>query len=256
MELLVSVRSGAEVEPALKGGADIIDAKEPGRGSLGAVSPAVLAEIVARVPPDQALSVALGDFADPVAVEAAITSVSISQRLAPLYFKLGFAGVIARNRLENMIARAVAAAERHQASPRIVVVAYADSARAGSALPEGLRDIAVTQGAAGVLLDTSMKDGRGLLGCMDQVALERWVVRGKEAVLLTALAGELKLEDIALIGRANPDVVGFRGAACDGGRDGRVSASRVQALRERVGHGSGSVQGSRFPGGSTDWRNA
>jgi (5-formylfuran-3-yl)methyl phosphate synthase len=246
MELLVSVRSRAEVEPALKGGADIIDAKEPGRGSLGAVSPAVLAEIVARIPPDQALSVALGDFADPAAVEEEITSVSISPRLAPLYFKLGFAGVIARKRLETMIARAVAAAERHQASPRIVVVAYADSARAGGTLPEALRDIAVTQGAAGVLLDTSAKDGRGLLGWMDQATLERWVIRGKEAAVLTALAGELKLEDIALIGRVDPDVVGFRGAACDGGRDGRVNASRVQALREQVGPGSGSIQGSRF----------
>src|SRR4051812_47948913 len=42
MELLVSVRSAKEVEAALAGGADIIDAKEPSRGSLGAVSPKVL----------------------------------------------------------------------------------------------------------------------------------------------------------------------------------------------------------------------
>ena len=52
MQLLVSVRSAAEVGPALSGGADIIDAKEPDRGSLGAVSPATLAEILARVPPE------------------------------------------------------------------------------------------------------------------------------------------------------------------------------------------------------------
>ena len=40
MQLLVSVRSAVEVAPALAGGADIIDAKEPDRGSLGAVSAA------------------------------------------------------------------------------------------------------------------------------------------------------------------------------------------------------------------------
>ena len=39
MRLLVSVRSAAEVAAALAGGADIIDAKEPSRGGLGAVDP-------------------------------------------------------------------------------------------------------------------------------------------------------------------------------------------------------------------------
>ena len=47
MRLLVSVRAAAEVAPALAGGADIIDAKEPARGSLGAVSPTRLREIAA-----------------------------------------------------------------------------------------------------------------------------------------------------------------------------------------------------------------
>ena len=39
MRLLVSVRSAAEVRPALAGGADIIDAKEPSLGSLGRGEP-------------------------------------------------------------------------------------------------------------------------------------------------------------------------------------------------------------------------
>ena len=43
MRLLVSVRSADEVAAAMAGGADIIDAKEPARGSLGAVDAATLA---------------------------------------------------------------------------------------------------------------------------------------------------------------------------------------------------------------------
>ncbi len=39
--LLVSVRSAAEAEIALSAGADLIDVKEPSRGSLGAADPAV-----------------------------------------------------------------------------------------------------------------------------------------------------------------------------------------------------------------------
>ncbi|HEV7366468.1 MAG TPA: (5-formylfuran-3-yl)methyl phosphate synthase [Gemmatimonadales bacterium] len=256
MELLVSVRSGAEVEPALTGGADIIDAKEPTRGSLGLVSDAVLADILAQVPGDQALSIALGDFSHPDDVLAAVSTRPLPARRAHLYLKLGFAGVTARDDLETMVATAVAAAEWHQAWPRIVVVAYADSARAETANPDTIREIAADRGAAGVLLDTCIKDGRGLFGWMDRPALELWVERGRDAGLLTAVAGGLELDDIELVGVADPDVVGVRGAACDGGRGGQVNASRVRALRERIRPSSGSVQGLGLWAKPVGWRNA
>jgi uncharacterized protein (UPF0264 family) len=243
MELLVSVRSGAEVAPALAGGADIIDAKEPYHGSLGPVSPEVLADILAQVPGEQALSLALGDFAAPNEVLAAFTSWPLGARSGPLYVKLGFAGVSAPDRLEAMVATAVAAAHQHEPSPLVVVVAYADSARAATASPDTIRRIAAECGAVGALLDTQVKDGRGLLSWMDVPALGLWVERGRDAGLLTALAGGLLLDDIGPVSAANPNVVGVRGAACDGGRDGRVNARRVQALRERLRSPSGFVQG-------------
>ena len=62
MQLLVSVRSEAEVAAALAGGADLIDAKEPALGSLGPVGGAELLAIAARVPETVPLSAALGDF--------------------------------------------------------------------------------------------------------------------------------------------------------------------------------------------------
>ena len=53
MRLLVSVRSAAEAVAALDGAAHIVDAKEPARGPLGAVEPAVLAAILDQVPANQ-----------------------------------------------------------------------------------------------------------------------------------------------------------------------------------------------------------
>jgi uncharacterized protein (UPF0264 family) len=248
MELLVSVRSGAEVAAALAGGADVIDAKEPSHGSLGPVSPEALADILAEVPAEQALSLALGDFAAPDEVLAAFTSRQMAARSAPLYLKLGFAGVSASDRLEAMIATAVAASHRHLASPLVVAVAYADWARAATAPPETISRIALECGAAGVLLDTQVKDGQGLLNWIDLPALRLWVERGRDVGLLTALAGGLQVDDIGLVSGARPDVVGVRGAACDGGREGRVNAGRVQALRERLRRPtSGFVQGG-LPG--------
>ena len=72
MRLLVSVRSAEEVSAALAGGADIIDAKEPARGSLGRVTPAVLSAIAACTPASVPLSVALGDCADLDTLRAAM----------------------------------------------------------------------------------------------------------------------------------------------------------------------------------------
>src|SRR5919109_795896 len=99
MPLLVSVRSGEEVPAALHGGADIIDAKEPARGSLGAVEPAVLSAIAERTPASVPLSVALGDCASAEAVRAALDGARLPERSAPVYLKLGFAGVSSAERI-------------------------------------------------------------------------------------------------------------------------------------------------------------
>jgi uncharacterized protein (UPF0264 family) len=149
MELLVSVRSAAEVKAALSGGAHIIDAKEPSRGSLGPVSAEALTGILAQVPSGCAVSLALGDFVALDKVVSAVTSRELPSRTAPLYMKLGFAGASAADRIEPLIAGAVAASRQHPAAPGVVAVAYADSARAGTVPPETLIRIAARCGAGG-----------------------------------------------------------------------------------------------------------
>jgi uncharacterized protein (UPF0264 family) len=244
MELLVSVRSAAEVGAALTGGADIIDAKEPGRGPLGAVSPEVLGEIVARVPRQVSVSVALGDHSNPEEVVSVVTSLKLSRRPAPLYLKLGFAGVRSEDRIERMIVTAVAAASESAAVPRVIAVAYADASRAGTAPPDSIRWLATRAGAAGILLDTHTKDGIGLLRWMEPEPLKLWVGKARGAGLITALAGGLRLDDLELAFAASPDVLGVRGSACTGGRGGRVNPLQVRALRHRLDLISGSVQGT------------
>jgi uncharacterized protein (UPF0264 family) len=243
MELLVSVRSAAEVGAALTGGADIIDAKEPARGPLGAVSPEVLSEILSRVPGHVSVSVALGDHSNPEEVFSAVTSLQLTPRPAPSYLKVGFAGVRSEDRIERLIATAVAALSESAAASRVVAVAYADAARAGTASPDTIGWLAARAGAVGILLDTHTKDGIGLLSWMESEALGRWVGAARGAGLITALAGGLALDDLERVSTTSPDVVGVRGAACTGGREGRVSHLQVRALRRRLDLISGSVQG-------------
>src|SRR5215469_2647638 len=62
MRLLVSVRDAREATVAAAAGADVIDAKDPARGALGAVSAAALDGIVRAVARPQMVSAALGDL--------------------------------------------------------------------------------------------------------------------------------------------------------------------------------------------------
>ena len=50
MRLLVSVRDVRDARAAVRGGADIVDAKDPRRGALGPVTHRILARIRAAVP--------------------------------------------------------------------------------------------------------------------------------------------------------------------------------------------------------------
>ncbi len=242
MRLLASVRSVNEVEAAVSGGADIIDAKEPSSGSLGSVAPEVFARIQARVPLDLELSAALGDAASPMEVRTSIAGLGLARRFAPLYLKLGFFGVRSPQRLRALleVARAAAAAT-WSPCPRVIAVAYADHENAGCADPGAVWDTAAAVGVAGVLMDTWSKGGRHLFDWIEPERVRDLVDKARYAGLLTALAGGLGPEQLPAVCRADPDIVGFRGALCPGGREGKVSRVRVRHLKALV-EASGSVR--------------
>ena len=231
MRLLLSVRSGEEFAAALAGGADISDAKEQARGSLGAVTAAVLATIAARTPSSVPLSVALGDCTDCDELRAALAGARTEERCAPVYLKLGFAGVQSLERITALLETAIGSA----IGARVVAVGYADFGVAASAPPGEVLRAAVAARAGGFLVDTWLKDGRALF---DHCSIERLsdLSRGaRSAGLLFAVAGSLDPDAIARLGGI-ADVVGVRGAACRGGRAGSVDAERVARLRQRIDH--------------------
>jgi uncharacterized protein (UPF0264 family) len=232
MRLLVSVRSGEEVAAALAGGADIIDAKEPARGSLGAVTAAVLATIAAHTPSSVPLSVALGDCTDLDELRAALDVARTGERTASVYLKVGFAGAQSLEAITALLEAAIGSAT----GACIVAVGYADFGVAGTAPPEEVLRAAVAARAGGFLVDTWLKDGRVLL---DHFSIERLTalsLSARAAGLLFAVAGSLDSDAISrLAGIA--DVIGVRGAACQGGRAGAVDEERVARLRRCVDQG-------------------
>jgi hypothetical protein len=155
--------------------------------------------------------------------------------MSPTYLKLGFAGVSSPNEIQQLIQLAVERVSPMNASPGIVAVAYADPERAGTVRPALIPPLAKAAGAAGVLLDTYEKDGLGLLEWLSPGELLDWVRSARHEGLVSALAGSLRPGDLALICQVQPDVVGVRGAACIGGRRGRVSEDRVRQFRRALG---------------------
>jgi uncharacterized protein (UPF0264 family) len=230
MRLLVSVGSASEANAALDGGADIVDAKDPLNGALGAVSPDVLAEIAAAVTGRRLLTAALGDAASDAGIER--DARTFASRGAALV-KIGFAGIANANRAAALLTAAVRGARAGSGgSAGVVAVAYADAEHAASVDRHALVDAAAAAGATGVLIDTADKHGPGLRGLVTPDALAEWIAAAHDARLLVAVAGKLAMEDLAFVRDAGADIAGVRGAACVGGRTGRVSAARVRTLRE------------------------
>jgi (5-formylfuran-3-yl)methyl phosphate synthase len=231
MQLLVSVRSAEEVGPALAGGADIIDAKEPSRGSLGPVDASVLQEISAVVPPGVPLSIALGDFEDGAAAADAIAALGLTARPAGVFVKLGLLGASARDAAATLFRAAVKTARTAPCRPRVVAVVYADQSVGEGLAPREMVRLAAQVGADAVLLDTLSKDGGDLFTFMAVGEVKAWVGSARAAGLIAAVAGSLRAESLARIGETCPSVVGVRRAACTGGRGGTVVVEKVRALR-------------------------
>jgi uncharacterized protein (UPF0264 family) len=219
----VSAANAADARAALAGGADIVDAKDPASGPLGAVGLDTLLAIVDAVAAHRPVTAALGDARDPDALEhqaRAFTSAGAG------VVKVGFAG-IRPDRVPVLARRAVTGAAAGGGA--VMLVAYADAADAEKHAFT-LLGVASEIGAAGVLLDTADKRGPSLTQLAAAQWLTRWVDDAHRAGLQAAAAGRLGSHDLPLIHRSGADVAGVRGAACDGGREGRVSASRVRDL--------------------------
>lgn len=235
MQLLVSVRSADEARAAIAGGADIVDAKEPEAGALGAVSPDTLAGIREVVPDDVPLSAALGDLATAEDIAAAVTGVRTRLR----FVKLGFRGVGDGSTVERLLGTAVRLAAGLPGQPGVVAVAYADWVRAGALEPGVFPAIVRRAGAQGLLLDTAIKKEGTLPDFLPAEALRAIGRTLKQDHLWFAVAGSLTGSDVPFALATGADIIGVRGAVSFGGRNGTVAEELVSAFASRVRRSAG-----------------
>jgi uncharacterized protein (UPF0264 family) len=214
----------------------VVDVKNPAEGSLGAPAPHVIAQVRAVLPAQLALSVALGDL--PALPGTAALAALGAARSGADYVKLGLWGT---STVEEAVAVLRAARDAADGDAAVVAVAYADAARVPSRplAPRDLVSAARRAGVRGCLLDTAIKDGRGLLDWLSPEALAGLVAEAHAAGLEMALAGELRAEDLAIVRATGADLAGVRSAACrDGRRTAPLDPRRIARLRSACAAGA------------------
>jgi uncharacterized protein (UPF0264 family) len=214
-----------EAAAALAGGAEVIDAKDPSAGPLGALALDGFREIVRLVGAVCPVSAALGDADDERTAGALAEQYA---RAGARFVKLGFAR---RDCDAHSRAALVGAAVERSGGSGVIAVVYCDRDAEIAACPEPLLTALANRGAAGVLLDTADKRAPGLRRLLPAPLIRRWIEAAHARSLLAALAGRLAAADLPSLCRLGPDLVGVRGAACEGGRTGRVASHLVARLR-------------------------
>ncbi|MGI9336331.1 MAG: (5-formylfuran-3-yl)methyl phosphate synthase [Gammaproteobacteria bacterium] len=238
-QMLASVTGAAEAALAIEAGADVVDLKNPASGALGALPLAVLCEVVAAHGGRRPLSATIGDLPpEPERVVAAASEVGAT---GVDYVKVGLFGTTDESAARLRTVEALGALAREGVA--LVGVLMADTA------PDfGLVAGLARAGFAGVMLDTERKPragqsraGRpvGLRAALSDVQLAAFVQTVHEHGLLAGLAGSLAATDVEPLLALGPDILGFRGALCEGGRGSALSPERMAGVRQAIPlHGS------------------
>src|SRR3989339_679242 len=232
MKLLISPVDEKEAVEAVKGGADIIDVKNPKEGALGASFPWVIKRIKDVTPESVEVSCTLGDLPNLpgtmslAALGAATTGVD--------YIKAGLYGVKTKNEAIYLLQNLAKAAKTHNPTIKIVATGYADAERVGAVNPLFIPEIAREAQADVAMIDTAVKDGKNLFAFLKVEQLKRFVDDAHAFGLKAGFAGSLKKKDLATAYALGADIAGFRGAVCTFGNrvNGRIDRHKVRELVE------------------------
>ena len=228
--LLISVRSAAEAEVALAGGADLIDVKEPRRGSLGAAEPGVWQEVLRTVAGRAPTSVALGELLGDELL-GDWRPERLQHAAGACYAKVGLAGCAARNDWQAHWREAMA---QLPTGVRPVAAAYVDCAAARSPPVDDVLALAAEARSPYLLLDTFDKSAGNLFARAPLSVLAALGQRAARNGVQLVLAGSLDNGAIRRLAPLVPAYFAVRGAACSGARTQAIELARVKRLAEVV----------------------
>ena len=218
IRLLVSPKSIEEAKIVVQQkGVDYIDCKNPLEGSLGANFPWIIKEMKSLIHPNnsQLLSATIKDFpnlpgsASLAALGAAVSGADV--------IKIGLKESTTEDDCVYLMKGVVKAVKNYNENIKVVVAGYADRIRMKTS-PDFLLlpNIAAKSGADIVMLDTFIKDGKGLFDFLSIEQLKFFKNKAKKLNLEVALAGYLMKDSLPMIKEIMPDIIGVRSIVCEG----------------------------------------
>lgn len=230
--LLVSVRDMHEADAAIAGGADIVDVKDPGKGSLGRAHTETWIRIAnAMRSTSIPMTVALGELHEWCDTDNELSSFAPEIRLA----KIGLA--LQGNRASHEWHSRFLALARRLPCP-LIPVFYADQANADCPPFTQIVDAATMAKAPYVLIDTFIKDGRSFRDWVDLRTWHDMARYARQENVRLVVAGSLSASMIAdddFFGIARPAVIAVRGAVCQQqDRTSKVTIDGVTRIRAAV----------------------
>lgn len=214
--LLVSVRDAEEAALAFGAGADLVDAKDPTNGALGALPAASVRAILARLRGGVATSAVAGE---PDSDEVLCASVAGMAATGVDYVKVALPS-------HASVAALVRASE--SAPGRLIGVLFAEDCAGNEDLAPAIAARLSSAGWRGLMIDTRGKTDRRLPDLLPARALAAFVEGCRAQGLLSGLAGSLALADIPALAALGPGYLGFRGGLCAGAdRRGALDPDRI-----------------------------
>ena len=189
MKLLVSPINREEAIIVSRGGADIVDVKNPIEGSLGANFPWIIKDVKEAVNGRQPISATIGDFnykpgtASLAALGAAVAGAD--------YIKVGLYDIQTQAQAFELLINIIRAVKDYDPTKKIVASGYSDYKRINSISPLSLSEVAAKARADVVMVDTAIKDGKSTFEFMDEKGLKRFTDIAHDYGLENAIAGSL-----------------------------------------------------------------
>lgn len=219
VRFLASVKNVDEALVAARAGADIIDCKNPETGALGALPLEMVGEIRRAVGNEIPVSAVAGEGTGDL--DTIISDIERFSSTGIDYVKIaiepGALGWATLNRIADMPA---------VETKRIGVLIADDE------LALDLVAGCAAAGFSGVMLDTVRKTSYSLPTLWPDTSLRAFIASARNKGLLAGLAGALRVHDVERLMALSPDILGFRGALCDGNDRARtLSAQAVERVR-------------------------
>ena len=177
VKLLVSPKNVDEANEAIEGNCDIVDCKNPEEGSLGANFPWVIQEMKDAISyshkPSIQLSATIGDM--PYLPGTASLAAAGLATIGLDYIKVGVHGPKTKEQARKLLENIVRATKNVDDKISVVAAGYADYKRINTSIPPlDLVEIAAETGCDVVMIDTAVKDAKGLMDFMNPGDIKRF----------------------------------------------------------------------------------